>query len=213
MENEITYNINLSNERFISLFNNRIETRHNPYIINFIHNYDRNQPNRNLYNHNQPNRNLYNIIPMGHGLSRMGPGLSLLATWSSISNDEIVLPPLISDDELVFPPLISDDELVFPPLISDDELVFPPLISDEIVLPAFVEQEFLIPDDAVCGITFEKPDCCTLCAHYFCRAEITRWLKQQKKEHKKMTCPTCRAEIPVVIPDNAKRELNLYDVD
>jgi hypothetical protein len=170
MENEITYNINLSNERFISLFNNRIEIRHNPYIINYIHNY---------------NRNLYDIIPMGHGLS-------LLATRSSISNDEIVLPPLISDDELVFPPLISDDELV---------------------LPAFVEQEFVIPDDAVCGITFEKPDCCTPCGHYFCRAEITRWLKQQKKEHKKMTCPTCRTEIKDVIPDNTKRELNLYDVD
>jgi hypothetical protein len=122
----------------------------------------------------------------------MGPGLSLLATWSSISNDEIVLPPLISDDELVFPPLISEDELV---------------------LPAFVEQEFLIPEDAVCGITFEKPDCCTPCGHHFCRAEITRWLKQQKKEHKKMTCPSCRGEIPVVIPDNTKRELNLYDVD
>jgi hypothetical protein len=197
MENEITYNINLSNERFISLFNNRIEIRHNPYIINYIHNYERNEPNRNepnrnQSNRNQSNRNLYDIIPMSHGLSRMRPGLSLLATWSSISNDEIMLPPLISDDELVLPPLISEDELV---------------------LPAFVEQEFLIPEDAVCGITFEKPDCCTPCGHHFCRAEITRWLKQQKNEHRKMTCPICRAEIPVVIPDNTKRELNLYDVD
>jgi len=183
MENEINININLSNERFISLFNNRIEIRHNPYIINYIHNYDRNEPNRN-----EPNRNLYDIIPMRHGLSRMGHGLSLLATWSSISNDEIVLPPLISDDELVFPSLISDDELV---------------------LPAFVEQEFLIPEDAVCGITFEKPDCCTPCGHHFCRAEITRWLKQQKNLNREMTCPSCRAEIPVVIPvvipDNTKR--------
>jgi hypothetical protein len=149
MENEITYNINLSNERFISLFNNRIEIRHNPYIINYIHNYDRNEPNRNLYD----------IIPMG-------PGLSLLATWSSISNDEIVLPSLISDDELV--------------------------------LPAFVEQEFLIPEDAVCGITFEKPDCCTPCGHYFCRAEITRWLKQQKNLNREMTCPSCRGLITKV---------------
>jgi hypothetical protein len=63
------------------------------------------------------------------------------------------------------------------------------------LLPTFVEQEFLIPDDAVCGITFEIPECCTPCGHYFCRAEITRWLKQQKKEVKKMTCPTCCAEI------------------
>jgi len=71
----------------------------------------------------------------------------------------------------------------------------PRLTRDEIVLPAFIEQEFLIPDDAVCGITFEIPECCTPCGHYFCRAEITRWLKQQKKELKKMTCPTCRTGI------------------
>ena len=163
MENEI--NINLSNERLISHFTNRIEIRHNPYIINYIHNYDRNEPNRNIYN-----RNLYNLEPR--------PSLSLLNRWSSISRDEIVLPPLISDDELVFPPLISDDE---------------------ILLPAFVEQELLIPDDAECGITFEKPDCRTSCAHYFCRADITRWFEQQKNEDRKMTCPTCRATISQVL--------------
>jgi hypothetical protein len=97
---------------------------------------------------------------------------------------------------------------------SRDEIVFKPLISDEqILLPTFVEQEFLIPDDAVCGITFEIPECCTPCGHYFCRAEITRWLKQQKKELKKMTCPTCRTGITDVIPDNTKREFNFDDVD
>jgi hypothetical protein len=32
----------------------------------------------------------------------------------------------------------------------------------------------MIPDDAVCGISFEKPDCQTSCEHYFCRDEITR---------------------------------------
>ena len=184
MEDERTYNINLSNVRFISHFNNRREENRNFNIINYIHNYDRNEPNRNLYNRNLYNRNLYSPGPR--------PSLSLLATWSSLSGDEIVLPSLISDDELVFPSLISDEK---------------------ILLPTFVEQEFLIPDDAVCGITFEKPDCCTPCAHHFCRAAITIWLKQQKKEHKKMTCPTCRAEITDVIPDNTKREFNVNDVD
>jgi hypothetical protein len=101
-----------------------------------------------------------------------------LATWSSISRDEIVLPSLISDDELVFPPLISDER---------------------ILLPIYVEQELLIPDDAVCGITFEKPDCRTSCAHYFCRTAITTWLEQQKNECKKMTCPSCRDAISQVL--------------
>jgi hypothetical protein len=90
----------------------------------------------------------------------------------------------------------------------------PPLIShDKLVLSAFVEQEILNPDDHVCGITYEKPDCITSCGHHFCRAEITRWLEQQKKKLKKMTCPMCRAEITDVIPYNAKRRINLEDVD
>ena len=54
MENEI--NINLSNEIFISLFDNRIEENRNFNIINYIHNYVRNESNINLYN-----RNLYNL--------------------------------------------------------------------------------------------------------------------------------------------------------
>ena len=145
MEDERTYNINLSNERFISLFDNRIEENRTFNIINYINYYDHNEPNRN-----EPNRNLYNPIRRA--------GLSLLATWPSL----------------------------------------PQLTHDEIVLPAFIEQELVIPDDAVCGITFEKPDCCTPCGHHFCRAEITRWLKQQKKKHKKMTCPSCRGLITEV---------------
>ena len=40
MENERTYNINLSNERFISLFNNRTGVEQNQYIINYIYNYN-----------------------------------------------------------------------------------------------------------------------------------------------------------------------------
>ena len=129
------------------------ETEESPYIINYM-----NDPN-NLYNTTRSDL-----------LRPIWPGISRLATWSSIYHDEIVL-------------------------------------------PAFVEQEFLIPNDAVCGITFEKPDCCTPCGHHFCRAAITRWLKQQKKDKKKMTCPACRAEFTVVIPDNATREFNLEDVD
>jgi hypothetical protein len=129
------------------------ETEESPYIINYIYDYN------NLYNTTRSDL-----------LRPTWPGVSRLATWSSISHDEIVL-------------------------------------------PAFIEQEFVIPDDAVCGITFEKPDCCTPCGHHFCRAAITRWLKQQKEDHKKITCPACRAEFTVVIPDNAKREFNLEDVD
>lgn len=125
------------------------------------------------WHYSPPNRPLYPVSPR--------PCLSFLNTWPSVSNEEIVLPPLISDDE--------------------------------IVLPAFVEQEFLIPDDAECGISFEKPDCRTSCGHYFCRAEITRWLEQQKNERKKMTCPTCRAEIINVIPDVAKRRINFEEPD
>jgi hypothetical protein len=165
MEDERTYNINHSNVRFILHFNNRIEENRNFNIINYIHNYDRNEPNRNLYN-----RNLYSSGPRS--------SLSLLATCSSLSGDEIVLPSLISDDELVFSSLISDEK---------------------ILLPTFTEQELLIPDDAECGITFEKPDCRTSCAHHFCRADITKWLEQQKNEGKKMTCPTCRATISEVL--------------
>ena len=67
--------------------------------------------------------------------------------------------------------------------------------DEEPELPTFVEQELLIPDDAVCGISFELPDCCTSCYHYFCRAEITKWLEQKKREKSNMTCPTCRTKI------------------
>ena len=159
MENEINININLSNERFISLFDNRIEENRNFNIINYINYYD-----YQINNHTN--------ISVPRRISEYRYPVSL-ETWSSL----------------------------------------PRLTHDEIVLPAFIEQQFLIPDDAVCGITLEKPECCTPCGHYFCRAEITRWLKQQKKELKKMTCPTCRAEIAVVIPDNTKREFNFDDVD
>ena len=141
MENEI--NINLSNERLRSHFNNRIEIRHNPYIINYIYNFNRDERYSNLHN-----RDLHSPRPRS--------SLSLLNIWSSVSHEEIVLPP-------------------------------------------FVEQEILFPEDAVCGITFEKPDCKTSCAHYFCRAEITKWLEQQKNECKKMACPTCRAAISQVL--------------
>ena len=111
MEYEITYNINLSNERFISLFNNRIETNRNPYIINYIYNYDHNLHNRNLHN-----RNLHNPTPR--------PNPSLLGTWSSLYHDEIVLPPLISDDEIVLPPLISDEKILLPTFV-EQEFLFP----------------------------------------------------------------------------------------
>ncbi len=127
--------------------------------------------------------NLYNTTRSGF-LRPTRPGLTSLATWStSLATWSTSLATWSS------------------------------ISHDEIVLPAFVEQEFLIPDDAVCGITFEKPDCCTPCAHHFCRDAITTWLKQQKKDQKKMTCPTCRAEFTAVIPDNATREFNLEDVD
>ena len=76
--------------------------------------------------------------------------------------------------------------------------ILPYITSPEITLPTFTEQELLIPDDAVCGITFEKPNCITSCSHYYCRAAITTWLEQQKNECKKMTCPTCRTEITQV---------------
>lgn len=56
----------------------------------------------------------------------------------------------------------------------------------------------MIPDDAVCGISFEKPDCQTSCEHYFCRDEITRWLEQKKREKSTMTCPNCRTKITQV---------------
>ncbi len=120
----------------------------------------------------------------------------------------------IYDEQIINTPMVPGLSPMVPgisPLATWSSL--PPLTHDEIVLPAFIEQEVVIPDDAVCGITFEKPDCRTPCGHHFCRAEITKWLKQQKKEHDKMTCPSCRAGITSVIPDNTKRELNLEDVD
>jgi len=172
-------------ENEISFFDNRIETNRNFNIINYIHNYDRNEPNRNIYNRYELNRNLYNYYEPNRNIYNRNlsnttprPSPSLLAILSSFYRDERVLPPLISDDELVLPPLISDER---------------------ILLPTYVEQELLIPDDAECGITLEKPDCRTSCAHYFCRADITKWLEQQKNEDKKMTCPSCRAEITQVL--------------
>jgi len=120
MENENYININLSNERFISIFNNRIDNESPNYIINYIYNYN-------------------NFIQFRHFT-----------------------------------------------------------FHEEILMPVFVEQEFVIPDDAVCGISFELPNCRTSCGHYFCRAEITRWLEDRKNVCKKMTCPTCREEITQV---------------
>ena len=122
MENQRYIHINLSNERFFSFFNNRIEERQNNYIINYIYS----------YNH---------IVSVNDGF------------------------------------------------LAPDE---------EPELPTFVEQELLIPDDAVCGISFELPDCCTSCYHHFCRAEITKWLEQKKREKSNMTCPTCRTKITQV---------------
>jgi len=77
--------------------------------------------------------------------------------------------------------------------------ILPYITSPEITLPTFVEQELMIPDDAVCGISFEQPDCITSCGHHFCRADITRWLEQKKNECNKMTCPTCRTVITRVL--------------
>jgi len=118
MDNQIYININLSNERFMSIFNNRIYDDH---IINYIYSYDSYIPSRHF------------------------------------------------------------------------------AFNEEILLPAFIEQEFVIPEDAVCGITFEIPNCRTSCGHHFCRAEITRWFEQQKNECKKMSCPTCRSKINSVL--------------
>jgi hypothetical protein len=67
-----------------------------------------------------------------------------------------------------------------------------------ILLPDFVEEDIEIPEDAICGITFERPDCRTSCSHYFCKDAITTWLKLQKKEGRKMTCPSCRSIITKV---------------
>ncbi len=86
-------------------------------------------------------------------------------------------------------------------LVYSQEIILPTrtVYSQEIILPTFTETNLMIPDDAVCGISLEKkPDCQTSCKHHFCRAEITKWLEQQKNECKKMSCPTCRAEITQV---------------
>lgn len=117
MDHQQYVNINLSNERFISLFNT-IDERQNQYIINYIYSYN-------------------------HPLQR-------------------------------------------------------PIVSQEIVLPTFIEQEIVFADDAECGISFDSPNCRTSCGHYFCHAEITRWLEQRKNEMSKMSCPTCRTEINTV---------------
>ncbi len=77
-------------------------------------------------------------------------------------------------------------------ILANDGFLAP---DEEFELPTFVEQELLIPDDAVCGISFDPPNCRTSCDHYFCSAEITRWLEQKKREKSNMTCPTCRTEI------------------
>jgi len=64
-----------------------------------------------------------------------------------------------------------------------------------ILLPDFVEEDIEIPEDAICGITFERPDCRTSCGHFFCNDAVTTWLKQQQNEGRKMTCPLCRSII------------------
>jgi len=79
--------------------------------------------------------------------------------------------------------------------------ILPYITSQEITLPTFVEQELMIPDDAVCGISFDTPNCRTSCDHHFCRAEITIWLKQKKREKSQMSCPTCRTVITQVFVD------------
>jgi len=73
--------------------------------------------------------------------------------------------------------------------------ILPYITSLERTLPTFTEQELMIPDDAVCGISLETPNCITSCGHHFCRADITRWIEQKKNEKSQMTCPTCRTEI------------------
>ena len=86
-------------------------------------------------------------------------------------------------------------------IVYSQEIILPTrtVYSQEIILPTFTEKNLMIPDDAVCGISLEKkPDCITSCGHHFFRAEITKWLEQQKNECKKMSCPTCRAEITQV---------------
>lgn len=117
MDHQIYININLSNERFMSLFNNIEETQ---YINHYIYRYN-------------------DILP-----------------YITIS-------------------------------------------SQEITLPTFTEQQLMIPDDTVCGISFEQPDCRTSCGHHFCRAEITKWLEQKKREKSQMSCPTCRKVITQVL--------------
>jgi hypothetical protein len=69
------------------------------------------------------------------------------------------------------------------------------VLHQEILLPVFIKQEVVIPEDAVCGISFEPPNCRTSCNHYFCCDAITTWLEKQKNECKKMLCPMCRTEI------------------
>ena len=91
--------------------------------------------------------------------------------------------------------------LVLRRIVYSQEIILPTrtVYSQEIILPTFTEKNLMIPDDAVCGISLEKkPDCITSCGHHFFRAEITKWLEQQKNECKKMSCPTCRAEITQV---------------
>ena len=72
------------------------------------------------------------------------------------------------------------------------------LMSLPILLPDFVDEEIEIPEDAICGITFERPNCRTSCGHYFCHDAITTWLKQQQNEGRKITCPSCRSIITKV---------------
>jgi len=103
---------------------------------------------------------------------------------------------------LVLRRIVYSQEIILPTrTVYSQEIILPTrtVYSQEIILPTFTEKNLMIPDDAVCGISLEKkPDCITSCGHHFFRAEITKWLEQQKNECKKMSCPTCRAEITQV---------------
>lgn len=89
MENERTYNINLSNERFISLFDNRIETNQNHNIINYIYNYD------------DVNRPIYNLPPINTDINI----LELLRTIYVRNPSQEILLPTFTEQEM----LILDD--------------------------------------------------------------------------------------------------------
>ena len=67
------------------------------------------------------------------------------SNFETVSEDTIILKPLLSEDTIILKPLLSEDTIILKPLLSEDTIILKPLLSeDTIILKPLLSEDTII---------------------------------------------------------------------